>query len=76
VGCDTLKDRNEMIRIMKLYSTGEVIFNPNSKHFGRSSYVCYNIECINKALKKKRLQKTLKSEVPANIIEFLEKKEQ
>jgi hypothetical protein len=74
IGCDTVKDRAEMIRIMKLYDTGEIIINPTIRHFGRSSYICYNIECINKILKKKKLQKILKGEVPAKIIEYLEKK--
>jgi len=72
IGCDTVKDRTEMIRILKLYDTGEAIINPSSGHFGRSFYICYNIECINKTLKKKKLQRILKKEVPKNIIEFLE----
>jgi uncharacterized protein len=73
IGCANVKNRAEMIRIMKLYDTGEIIINPTSRHFGRSFYICYNIECVNKILKKKKLQKILKREVPAEIIEYLEK---
>ena len=73
IGCDNVKNRADMIRIMKLYDTGEIIINPTTGHFGRSTYICYNIECINKILKKKKLQKILKGEVPAKIIEYLEK---
>jgi hypothetical protein len=58
---------------MKLYNTNEIILNPTSRHFGRSVYVCYNIECIKEILKKKKLQKILKREVPAEIIEYLKK---
>jgi len=73
IGCDNVKNRADMIRIMKLYDTGEIKVNPSSRHFGRSLYICYNIECVNKILKKKRLQKIIKREVPAEIIEYLEK---
>jgi len=73
IGCANIKERAEMIRIMKLYDTGEIIINPKSMHFGRSFYICYNIECINKILKKKKLQKILKTKAPAEIIEYLEK---
>ena len=73
IGCDNVKDRAEMIRIMKLYDTNEIIINPSSRDFGRSSYICYNIECVNKILKKKKLQKILKREVPAEIKEYLAK---
>ncbi len=73
IGCDTLKERAEMIRIMKLHDTGEIIINPTSRDFGRSLYICYNIECVNKSLKKKKLQKILKKEVPEEIIKYLEK---
>lgn len=73
IGCDNVKDRAEMIRIMKLYDTEEIIINPSTRHFGRSAYICYNIDCVNKILKKKKLQKILKREVPAEIIEHLEK---
>jgi len=72
VGCDTLKDRAQMIRIMKLHDTGEIIINPTSRHFGRSLYICYNIECVNITQKKKKLQKLFKKEVPEKIIQHLE----
>jgi len=75
IGCDTVKDRAEMIRIMKLHDTNEIIINPTSGHFGRSLYVCYNINCIQIILKKKKIQKILKREVPADIIAYLEKAE-
>lgn len=51
IGCGTLKDRNDMIKITKEHLTGKVVVNPNSLTFGRSAYLCYNQECINRALK-------------------------
>ena len=49
-----------MIKITKEHSTGEVVVNPNSKTFGRSVYLCYNQDCIEQALKKKKINKMLR----------------
>ena len=62
VGCGELKPREELIRVMKT-DKKELIVNPNSKTFGRSSYLCYNQSCIEAALKKSRLNKVLKTGV-------------
>ena len=60
VGCGELKPRDEMIKITKEHITGNVVVNPNSKTFGRSAYLCYNRDCIEQALKKRKLNRTLK----------------
>ena len=59
VGCGNLKPRNQLIKITKV-STGDVLVNPNSKTFGRSAYLCYNQDCIEQALKKRKINRTLK----------------
>ena len=60
VGCGELKSRNNMIKLTKDHLTGEIVLNPNSKIFGRSAYLCYNQECIEQALKKRKINRTLK----------------
>lgn len=47
-----------MIKITKEHKSGNAVINPNSVTFGRSAYLCYNQECINKAMKG--LNKSLK----------------
>ena len=64
IACGKLIQRNNMIRILKEFQTGEIITNPDSKQFGRSAYLCYNSECIKMAFKKKRFQKALRSQIP------------
>ena len=49
-----------MIKITKEYSTNELVVNPNSKTFGRSAYLCYNQECKEQALKKKKINRALR----------------
>lgn len=61
VGCGTVKDRTELIKITKNSADGKVVVNPNSKIFGRSAYLCYNKKCIELALKKNKLNRALKS---------------
>ena len=52
VSCGQYKKRSELIKITKEYLSGKVIPEPNSRIFGRSVYLCYNQDCINKAIKK------------------------
>lgn len=61
VGCGQIKNSSELIKITKNYLTGKVEINENSKIFGRSAYLCYNKKCIELALKKNRLNKSLKT---------------
>lgn len=60
IGCGAMKPREGMIKITKEHSTEQVVVNPNSKTFGRSAYLCYNQDCIEQALKKKKINKVLK----------------
>lgn len=72
INCGELKDRNEMIKITKDSSTGELVLNPNSKTFGRSAYLCYNQNCIEQAIKKKKLNKALKINMGLDLKGLLE----
>jgi hypothetical protein len=61
VGCGTIKNRDELLKITKNSADGKIVLSPNSKIFGRSAYLCYNKKCIELALKKNKLNKALKS---------------
>ena len=61
IACGELKPKSELIRITKEHTSGDIVVEPNSKTFGRSAYLCYNQECINNALKKKKLNKALRT---------------
>jgi len=73
VGCGKIFNRSELIKIVKNYSDCEIILMPSTKFFGRSAYLCYNKDCLKEALRKKRLNKALKREIPAELTEKLEK---
>ena len=60
IGCGEMKSQNEMIKITKEHINNDIIINPDSKTFGRSAYLCYNQDCIEQALKKKKINRVLK----------------
>ena len=59
VGCQKIFERTSLIRIMSEYSSGEILIEPDKKHYGRSVYLCRNDECLKNALKKNKLSKAL-----------------
>lgn len=67
VGCGKLKNRDELIKVTKENLHGDVVLSPNSKIFGRSAYLCYNISCIEAALKKNKLQRALKTSISEEL---------
>lgn len=66
-GCGELKPRKDMIKITIDFKTGEIVLNPNSKIFGRSVYLCYNQDCIEQSLKKKKINKALKISMSVDL---------
>ncbi len=74
VGCGTLKNRKNLIKLTLNNQNNEIVFNTDTKIFGRSAYLCYNKSCIINALKKNKLQKSLKApiseELKGKLIEY------
>lgn len=73
IGCNQTFERDQLLRILKEHNTGKIIINPNNKTFGRSAYLCHNKECLKIALKKKRLQRQLRTPIDENILEAITK---
>lgn len=69
--CKSVKQKEELIRITINSKTKELQINENNEVQGRSVYICKNIECIEKALKYKKIGVSLKSKVPETIKEEL-----
>ena len=61
IGCGELKPAESLIKITKDFKNGNIVINPDSKTFGRSAYLCYNQNCIDKAFKKSGIKKALRS---------------
>lgn len=74
VGCNNMKDKKELIRVVRSVE-GEVSIDKVGKKPGRGAYVCLSSECITKAVKEKRLEKALDvaidKEIYAKLLEEL-----
>ena len=58
IGCNEKRPKKELIRIVK-QKDGNVELDKTGKMEGRGAYICNNIECLNKVIKTKRLERTL-----------------
>ncbi len=72
VGCREMKNKKELIRIVRTPDE-TILIDPTGKKSGRGAYICPNAECFNLAVKGKRIAKALEREIPDDIIAALKK---
>ena len=70
MGCNEKKSKKELIRIVK-NKEGLVSVDKTGKADGRGAYICDNIECLDKIIKSKRLEKVLETNISSQIYEQL-----
>ena len=61
IGCMESRSKEELVRIA-CYE-GRVSLDPTGKAKGRGVYLCPSEECVAKAIKKKALQRSFKSDI-------------
>lgn len=72
IGCNSKKDKKELIRIVK-NKNGEISIDLTGKKDGRGVYLCKNEECLNKAIKGKKISRKFEMEVEDSIYENVRK---
>ena len=70
IGCNEIKDKKELIRIVK-EKEGTIKIDKTGKINGRGAYICSNIQCLEKAIKSKRLERTFETKIEDEIYEDL-----
>ena len=70
IGCGEQKTKKELIRIVK-NQAGEIKVDKTGKLPGRGAYICNNSECLEKAVKSKRLEKSFEMKIDSSIYEDL-----
>ena len=70
LGCNVSKPKQELIRVVKT-KEGEIFLDKSGKLNGRGAYICNNPACLEKAIKAKRLSRSLSTEIPTEIYEAL-----
>lgn len=71
-GCREMKNKKEMMRVLKT-KEGEILLDVTGRKNGRGAYLCYSLDCLKKARKNKGLERSLKTEIPEEVYEKLEK---
>ena len=72
VGCQEMKSKKEMIRVIRT-SENEFLLDSTGKKNGRGAYICPNGDCLSKAIKSKGLERSFKQAIPKEVYETLEK---
>lgn len=68
VGCREMKAKKDLIRIIHT-AEDEIFMDVTGKKNGRGAYLCGNQECLDKAIKSKGLERSLKIAVPKEMYE-------
>ena len=66
MGCNEKKTKKELIRIVK-DKEGNICVDKTGKKEGRGAYICDNINCLEKGIKTKRLEKVLDIKISEEI---------
>lgn len=69
-GCREMKNKKEMIRVLKT-AEGEIVLDATGKKNGRGAYLCFSRECLEKAMKNHGLERSLKTPVPEEVYRSL-----
>lgn len=70
IGCNMQKDKKELIRIVK-NKEGRISLDKTGKAQGRGAYLCNSTECLEKAIKSRRLERSFEMKIESNIYEEL-----
>lgn len=70
IGCNSKKPKKELIRIVK-NAQGEIKLDKTGKLPGRGAYICDNLECLENAIRSKRLEKSFEMKIENEVYEQL-----
>ena len=71
-GCREMKNKKEMMRVLRT-DTGEILLDATGRKNGRGAYVCFSMDCLRKAIRSHGLEKSLKTSIPEEVYESLQK---
>ncbi len=70
VGCMLMKEKNELIRIVRNLDEDFVI-DKTGKMNGRGAYLCKSKDCLKLAQKRKAFERSFKAAIPKEVYEKL-----
>ena len=66
MGCNEKRPKKELVRIVK-NKEGEIFIDRTGKADGRGAYICDSVECLEKLIKSKRLEKVFESKISDEV---------
>lgn len=70
IGCNISKNKNELIRVVR-NKDGQINVDKTGRLQGRGAYLCNDIECLEKAVKSHRLEKSFEIKIENDIYDKL-----
>lgn len=70
IGCNEKKNKTDLIRIVK-DNQNNISIDKTGKANGRGAYICDNIECLEKAIKNKRIEKSFEMQIDEDVFSKL-----
>lgn len=71
LGCGEMKPKREMLRVVRT-KEGEVSLDITGKKGGRGGYICPDPGCLEKAMKARRLERSLSCQVGGDVYDALQ----
>lgn len=81
-GCGEMKEKRELIRVVKAPDTkdengeiiakGEISLDLTGRKAGRGAYVCRNLACFEKARNARRFERSLSCKIPDEVYEQMQ----
>ncbi|OEG00441.1 hypothetical protein BHF71_00600 [Vulcanibacillus modesticaldus] len=71
VACQEMKPKRELLRIVRTPEK-DVVIDLKGKKSGRGAYICYGSECLQKAKKRKSLDRALEVVISDEVYEQLQ----
>ena len=68
-----MKPKKELIRVLKVADSNEILLDTTGRKNGRGAYLCNSLDCFQKARKTRGLERSLQMKIPDDIYETLEK---
>lgn len=59
-----------MVRVVKT-AENEICLDVTGRKNGRGAYICKNTECLQRAIQTKGLERSLKTQIPEQVINLL-----
>ncbi|QUO33623.1 YlxR family protein [Faecalicatena sp. Marseille-Q4148] len=70
VGCQEMKAKKEMIRIVRTEEQ-DFLLDATGRKNGRGAYICPSSECLEKAIKNRGLERSFKQAIPKEVYDEL-----